>query len=129
MRVLIYLETKNSYTLLNMYNYIYIIAYRLWYDITSYNTYGWVYTILRVVSSIVCAWSIILFISIIRPCFFKNAAAPNTPMNNANEPVGRRTRFINHTHVVYRYIYGRRRVLTADAVGPSFILYIYYILR
>jgi len=51
----------------------------------------------------VCASSIILFIRIIRPCFFKNAAAPNTPMNNANEPVGRRTRFINHTHAVYIY--------------------------
>lgn len=86
------------------------------------------YTILLVVSSVVCAWSIILFIRIIRPCFFKNAAAPNTPMNNANEPVGRRTRFINHTHAVYIRIYGRRRVLTA-AAGPKFclIIYTYYV--
>lgn len=38
-----------------------------------------------------------IFIShLIRPCISRTAA-PNTPMNNANEPVGRRTRFINHT--------------------------------
>jgi len=51
--------------------------------------------------------------------FSKRTTAPNTPMNNANELAGRRTRFINHMR---RHC--GRRVLTAT--GHAFRPDVYY---
>jgi len=131
-RVLIYLATKNSYRTYIRHTYIVNSNIFIIYDI-----FASVYDIILIGGSIydsprrlvrrVCVEYYFIYTYIIRPCFFKNAAAPNTPMNNANEPVGWRTRFINHTLAVYIYIYiyGRRRVLTAAAGHKFSLIYIY----